>query len=83
MEANPKYYTEINPIDKINDLMKQLAGYKVEVKNCKNEGYDWLEDYLVVSNLFSEETIEILFEEKGELAFFLWRKSLSLFSIRG
>lgn len=73
MEANPKYYMEINPIDKINDLMKQLAGYKVEVKNCKNEGYDWLEDYqdyLIVSNPFSEETIEILFEEKGELTFF-------------
>ncbi len=34
MEANPKYYMEINPLDKINDLMKQLAGYKVEVKNC-------------------------------------------------
>lgn len=73
MDMNPKYYMEINPLDKIDDLKRRLAGYKIEVKNYEDKGFEWLEDYqdcLVVSNPFSDKTIEILFEEKGEFTFF-------------
>ena len=68
MDMNTKYYMEINPLDKIDDLKRRLAGYKIEVKNYEDKGFEWLEDYqdcLVVLNPFSDKTIEILFEEKG------------------
>lgn len=73
MDANPKYYMEINPLDRIDDLKKRLAGYKVEIKNHEDEGFDWLEDYqdcMIVSNPFSDNAIEILFQEKDEFTFF-------------
>lgn len=73
MNTNPKYYMEINPLDKIDDLKKRLAGYKVEMKNHEDEGFDWLEDYqdyMVVSNPFSDNSIEILFQEKDEFTLF-------------
>lgn len=80
MDMNPKYYTEINPLDKIDDLKRRLAGYKIEVKNYEDKGFEWLEDYqdcLVVSNPFSDKTIEILFEEKvrrngGSVRYTFW-----------
>lgn len=58
-------YTEINPIDKVEDLKRLLSVQHFEIKSASDEGYDWLEENSVciaVYNSTCEKTLEILQE---------------------
>ena len=66
-------YTEINPIDKIEDLKRLLSEQHFEIKSASDEGYDWLEENsvcIVVYNSMCENTMEITLEDQNEFTLF-------------
>ena len=66
-------YTEINPIDKIDDLSELLSAQSFEIKTASDKGYDWLENRsvcFVVHNTVCENTMEISLEDDNEFTLF-------------
>lgn len=64
---------EINPIDKVDDLIDRLIEYQPIIHSKADSGYDWLEEEDVcvkIMNPSSDNHLEILFQNNGESTIF-------------
>ena len=69
-----KRYIEINPIDKIDEMMSIFKDYSPKVFSKNDKGYDWIEEddskCIVLFNPFYDNNLEILVEDMGEFTLY-------------
>ena len=67
------YYDEINPIDKVDEILTLFKKFAPESFSNADEEYNWLEDYakcIVINNPNSSNNIEICIENYGDFTLF-------------
>lgn len=61
---------ELNPIDKVHDLIERFKEYHLSIRRKWDNGYEWLEEEndicVVITNPSSENSIEIECQDDGE-----------------
>ena len=69
-----KRYIEINPIDKIDEMMSMFKDFSPKLFSKNDEGYDWIEEddskCIVFLNPFCEDNLEINVGDMGEFTLY-------------
>lgn len=69
-----RYYMEINPFDKIDEILEIFKHLSPQVFVKTNEGYDWLEEddskCIVFTNPYGGEALEIAAGDRGEFTLY-------------
>lgn len=67
-------YVEINPLDKIEEILEIFTQYTPKVFSCDDENYDWLEcdssRCILIKNPYDENDIEISVDDGGEFVLY-------------
>lgn len=69
-----KYYVEIDPVEKIDEILELFKEFCPKIYSKTDEGYDWIEEdfsrCIVFVNPFSSENLEINVGDSGEFTLF-------------
>ena len=66
-------YEDINPIEKLNEILNELEFYSTSVLTSVDEGYDWLEEdskCIVILSSNGGDNMEIVLSDGGEFTLY-------------
>ncbi len=69
-----RYYMEIDPFDKINEILESFKSYAPKVFSKTDKGFDWMEEdhskCIAFKNPYGGEDLEIVVGDRGEFTLY-------------